>query len=153
LWQYGNIRFSKHGTIKETARILINESVCGLSHTDLSKILGIQLYNPLRALVKEGSVICETDGNRMTFYSGNDEISKRQRRYYTGAARNSVDHPFDLHVTIDLLLAVLLENEDTVDKAHMFLKANKHPSITRKEVEEIFDFYKLSVKKTKFEIS
>jgi len=153
LWQYGDIRFSKHGTIKETARVLINESVCGLSHMDLSKILGIPLYNPLKALVKEGSVIGETDGYRMTFYSGNDEISKRQRCDSSGAERYTADHPFDLHVTIDLLLAVFMENEDTVDKAHMFLKANKHPNITRKEVEEIFGFYKLSEKKTKLEIS
>jgi hypothetical protein len=152
LWQYGAICFSKHGTVKETARVLINESVCGLSHTDLSNILGIPLYNPLRALVNEGSVICETDGHRMTFYSGDDVIGKRQRNC-AGAARYSADHPFDLHVTIDLLLAVLLENEDTVDKAHMFLKANKHPNITRKEVGEIFSFYKLPGKKTEFEIS
>jgi len=153
LWQYGAICFSRHGTIKETARVLINESARGLSHTDLSSILGIQLYNPLKALLKEGSVICETDGHIMTFYSGDGEISKRQRNKCSNAARYSADHPFDLHVTIDLLLAVLLEKEDTVDKAHMFLKANKHPNITRKEVEEIFDFYKLAEKKTKLEIS
>jgi len=153
LWQYGPICFSKHGTIKETARVLINKSVCGLSHTDLSSILGVPLYNPLRTLVKEGLVICETDGHRMTFYSGDDEISKRQRNNCTSTARYSSDHPFDLHVTIDLMLAVLLENEDTVDKAHIFLKANKHPNITRKEVEEIFIFYKLTGKKTKFEVT
>jgi len=130
---------------------LISESVSGLSHTDLSRILGIPLYNPLRALVKEGSVVCETDGHRMTFYSGDGETRKRQRSNGTGAARCSLDHPFDLHVTIDLLLAVLLENEDTVDKAHMFLKANRHPTISRGEVEEIFGFYKLTEKKTEFE--
>ena len=152
LWQYGAICFSKYGTVKETARILINESACGLSHTDLSNILGISLYNPLRALVKEGSVICETDGHRMTFFSGEDGISKRQRDKCSGKALYSADHPFDLHVTIDLLLAVLLENEDTVDKAYIFLKANKHPNITRQEIEEIFGFYKLTEKKTKFEI-
>ena len=153
LWRYGAICFSKHGTIKETARVLINESARGLSHTGLSTILGIPLYNPLRALVQEGSVTCETDGNRMTFYSGDDEIGKRQRSNCPDAARYSAYHPFDLHVTIDLLLAVLLENEDTVDKAHMFLKANRHPNITRKEVEEIFTFYKLAEKKTEFESS
>ena len=153
LWQYGDICFSKHGTIKETVRILINESICGLTHTDLSNILGISLYNPLRTLMKEGSVTCETDGHRMTFYSSDDEISKRQRNNSPSAMRCSADHPFNLHVTIDLLLAVLMENEDTVDKAYIFLKANKHPDITRKEVEEIFGFYKLTEKKTKFKIS
>jgi len=153
LWQYGTICFSKYGTIKETARALINESARGLSHTDLSNILGIPLYNPLRVLVKEGSVICETDGHRMTFYSADDEISKQQRNNSTGVVRYSAAHPFDLHITIDLLLAVLLEKEDTIDKAHMFLKANKHPNITRKEVEEIFSFYNLTEKKTEFKIS
>jgi hypothetical protein len=153
LWQYGGICFSKHGTIKETARVLISESVRGLTHTELSSILGIQLYNPLRALVKEGAVTCETDGYRMTFYSGDDNVGKRQRSNCTGASGYSIDHPFDLHVTIDLLLAVLLENEDTVEKAHNFLKANKHPDITRKEVEEIFVFYKLAQKKTELETS
>jgi len=153
LWQYGAICFSKHGTIKETARVLINDSACGLSHTDLSNILGISLYNPLRALMKEGSVICETDGHRMTFYSSDDEIIKRQKNNSPSAIRYFADHPFNLHITIDLLLAVLLENENTVDKAYAFLKANKHPGITRKEVEEMFGYYKLTEKKTEFEIS
>jgi hypothetical protein len=153
LWQYRGICFSKHGTIKETARVLIDGSARGLSHTDLSGILGVPLYNPLRALVKERSVVCETDGHRMTFYSGDGETRERQKSKCTGAARHSIDHPFDLHVTIDLLLAVLLENEDTVDKAHVFLKSNKHPDVTRKEVEEIFCFYKLAQKKTESEVS
>jgi hypothetical protein len=153
LWQYGAIRFSKHGTIKETARVLIGGSACGLSHTDLSDILGIPLYNPLRALLKEGAVTCETDGHRMTFFSGDDEAGKRQRSNSPGAVRHSADHPFNLHVTIDLLLAVLLENEDTADKAYLFLKADKYPDITRKEVDEIFGFYRLAEKKTKSEAS
>ena len=146
LWQYGTTRFSRHGTIKETARILIDGSTCGLSHTELSNILGVPLYNSLRALVKEGSVVCETDGHKMTFYSGDVGIGKQQRSNSRGFACNPADHPFDLHITIDLLLAVFLENEDTVDKAYIYLKANKHPDISRKEVEEIFDFYKLTKK-------
>ena len=153
LWQYDTIYFSKHGTIKETARVLINESACGLTHTDLSNIIGVPLYNPLRALVNEGCVICETDGHKMTFYNADDEINKHQKNSISVALRYSADHPFNLHVTIDLLLAVFLEKEDTVDKAYKFLKTNRHPNITKKDVEEIFDYYKLTEKKTKFEVS
>ena len=132
LWQYGDIGFSKHGTIKETARVLIDESARGLSHTDLNKIIGVPLYNPLRALVKEGSVICETDGYRMMFYSAEDEINKRQRNNSTGTA--CADHPFDLHVTIDLLLAVFLEKEDTVEKAYIFLKRISIRPLSKKKL-------------------
>ena len=39
LWQYGAIHFSKHGTIKETARVLVSESACCLPYFWKTKIL------------------------------------------------------------------------------------------------------------------
>ena len=62
LWRHGNVMFSRNATAKETVRVLIDESTAGLSHSDLQGMLGIRLYNPLKALVREKAVISVPDG-------------------------------------------------------------------------------------------
>ena len=147
LWRYDSIMFSRNSTAKETVRILICESSSGLSHAELQGILGIRLYNPLKALVQEKAIISVTDGNKLIFFSGDETVSQRQRENRTDIANAIAEHPFNLNTTIDVLLAVFMENKDTAEDAHRFLKSGKYPHITLKEVVEIFTYYKLPGKK------
>ena len=81
------------------------------------------------------------------FFSGDEEIRGRQRDSQSREHAAMADHPFDLIAVIDVLLAVFIEGKDTADDAYRFLRAGKHPRISRKEVEEIFAHYKLPGKK------
>ena len=147
LWRHGNTMFSRHATAKETVRVLINESHSGLSHADLQGMLGIRLYNPLKALVHEKAIIGVPDGNKLTFFSAEEAVGQKQRKSRSDTFSTTADHPFDLVTVIDVLLAVFLEDKDTVENAYGFLKSGKHPHIARKEVEDIFIHYKLPGKK------
>jgi len=147
LWRHGSIMFSINSTAKETVRKLICESSSGLSHAELQGILGIRLYNPLKALVQEEAITSVTDGNKLVFFSGNEAISERQRDNRSDIANAIAEHPFNLNTTIDVLLAVFMENKSTSEDAYRFLKSCKYPHITLKEVVEIFTYYKLPGKK------
>jgi len=147
LWRYKGIGFSKYGTAKETARVLIESSSSGMAYADLEGILGIRLYTALQTLSIEKVVICETDGNRKLFFSGNKENYQRQKSNRMGISVSNSDHPFNLLVVVDLLLAVINENADTIDKAFILVKLRNHPYLTREDVEHIFEYYHLPGKK------
>jgi hypothetical protein len=147
LWRHDGIAFSKNGTAKETVRVLINESPSGYSHSELQDMLGIRLYNTLRALVGDESVTSVSDGKILLFFSGDEAVCQRQRNSRSDMESAVSDHPFNLTTVIDVLLAVFLEDKDLPESAFAFLKSGKHPHITLKEVHDIFAHYKLPGKK------
>ena len=147
VWSFGEIKFSKNGTAKESARILVNESSSGLSHTELQEILGIRLYGPLKDLVQEKAIRSESDGNKLMFFSGDEKIYQRQKSSRADMSSAIIGNPFNLNIVIDVLLTVFLEDQHSVEDAYRFLKSGKQPHITRKEIEEIFAYYKLPGKK------
>jgi len=147
LWRYNGIGFSKYGTAKETVRVLIYGSSSGMAYADLEEILGIRLYTTLQTLSAEKVIISETDGNRKLFFSGDKENYQRQKSNRMGIPASNSGHPFNLLVVVDLLLAVINEDADTVDKAFMLLKFRNHPYLTREEVGHIFEHYHLPGKK------
>ena len=147
LWRYNRIGFSKYGTAKETVRVLIEDSASGMTYADLEEILGIRLYTTLHTLSIEKVIISETDGSRKLFFSGNKENYQRQKTNRMGISVPNSGHPFNLLVVVDLLLAVINEDADTIDKAFLLLKFRNHPYLTREEVEHIFEYYHLSGKK------
>ena len=147
LWRHGTVTFSKHLTAKETVRVLVCESRSGLTHAELQDILGIRLYNPLKALVQEKAIVSVTDGVKLIFFNGDDAAGQKQRDNRADMAAAMAVHPFNLHIVIDVLLAVFLEKKDTAESAFSFLKSEKHPYLSLKEVEEIFNHYHLPGKK------
>ena len=147
LWHHGSITFSRNLTAKETVRVLVCESPSGLTHSELQDILGVRLYNPLKALVQEKAIISETDGGKLIFFSGDDAVGQKQRESRADMAAAITVHPFNLHTVIDVLLAVFLEKKETAYSAFSFLKSGKYPHISLKEVEDIFSHYKLPGKK------
>ena len=147
LWRHNSIGFSKYGTAKETARMLIEGSSSGMAYAYLEEILGIRLYTTLQTLSIEKAIISETDGNRKLFFSGSKENYQRQKSNRMGISAPESGHPFNLLVVVDLLLAVINEDANTIDKAFTLLKYRNHPYLTREEVEHIFEHYHLPGKK------
>jgi len=147
IWKYDNIRFSKNGTAKETARVLVCESSSGLSHTELKDIMGIRLYGSLKTLVHKKAIISVAVGNKLIFFSGDEIVSQRQKSCRSDMASAIISNPFNLTTVIEVLLAVFLEDKVNVEDAYRFLKSGKQPTITRMEVKEIFSYYKLPGKK------
>lgn len=52
LWFLGEIRFSKHGTLRATVVVLVCEAPAGRTHEELEVILGLRVHDTLRSLVE-----------------------------------------------------------------------------------------------------
>lgn len=51
LWFHNEVRFSMHGTLRNTVVALAQQAQGGLSHQELQNLLGIRLHDTLRSLV------------------------------------------------------------------------------------------------------
>jgi len=54
LWVCGEVRFSKHGTLRSTVVVLIKQAPGGRTHDELQVFLGLRVHDTLRSLVKDG---------------------------------------------------------------------------------------------------
>lgn len=52
LWFHGEVRFSKHGTLRATVVVLVYEAPAGYRHEELEAILGLRVHDTLRSLVE-----------------------------------------------------------------------------------------------------
>ena len=80
IWKYGDIYFSKYGTLKNTVIVLASKSKKGMSHSELQEIIGL---NPkyLMARFKElPGLIKERYKNYIIYYAGNSEKYELQKR-------------------------------------------------------------------------
>ncbi|HXV64396.1 MAG TPA: hypothetical protein VEK15_27100 [Vicinamibacteria bacterium] len=53
LWQHLGVSFSRHGSLKNTAEHIVNDSEAGQTHPELEFILGVRVHNTLLDLVEE----------------------------------------------------------------------------------------------------
>ena len=56
LWYYGDIGFSRAGTLKETAAVQVEEAPTGFIHAELQRLLRVRVHNALLDLVHEGRI-------------------------------------------------------------------------------------------------
>ncbi len=52
LWFFGEVRFSKHGTLRATLIELVREAPAGRTHEELEVLLGLRVHDTLRSLIE-----------------------------------------------------------------------------------------------------
>ena len=154
LWKYKNAFFSSHGTLRETAVVLVNNSVFGYTHDELKNLLGIRMYNTLLDLVNEGLldrrelsgeyVYVSCDFGEEQFIARSrmppktKEIKKPEKR------TTRITPAAGLNETIEVLLAYIkghIEPESVY--GYLYRKGIK---ITPKQIRAIFECYDLGKK-------
>ena len=78
LWHFGEIGFSKHGTLMETLVHLINHSKNGKICSDLEKQQRIYVQNALLSLIKSKKISREQQDGVYVYLSADLETGRRQ---------------------------------------------------------------------------
>ena len=76
LWHYGDIHFSKMGTLKKTIIELLGKSKYGYTAKELQKLLKAFPHNVLLALFRDNQIVREQIGNNFVYFSS-DKISSQ----------------------------------------------------------------------------
>src|SRR3990172_9372705 len=59
LWVWQGIGFSSRGTLRATARFLVEQSPAGQTHEELQQRLGLRVYDTVRSLVTNSAITRE----------------------------------------------------------------------------------------------
>src|SRR5262249_55890461 len=78
LWHFGEVGFSKHGTLIETIFHLVNHSASGKTNSDLEKQHRVYVQNALLSLVKTKKIRREEQNGVYVYFSADPEIHRNQ---------------------------------------------------------------------------
>ena len=104
LWSFNAARFSRYGSLKETVVHFVGSSASGMTHEEISDLLGVRVHNTLRALVREGAISRDQLGGVFVYASASTKIRQAQVQ-----ARSSVLGERAIRPTSGQVIAVLLE--------------------------------------------
>lgn len=82
LWNYKDIRFSKHGNMYQTIVQLVVESRCGLDAGEIEELIGYPAHSLLHQLCVKSLIKREKLGGRYVYYATEEELNKIQREQY-----------------------------------------------------------------------
>jgi len=117
LWSFRGVHFSKHGTLLETIRHLVEHSGQGYYASDLQALLQVRVHNALAHLYEAKLLAREQHADQYLYVSVRGGESQLERRYEameqarSAGAVISEEMPEDLRENMRLLLSVLNEKQ------------------------------------------
>jgi hypothetical protein len=154
LWKYKNAFFSSHGTLRDTAIIIVNNSEFGYTHDELRELLGIRMYNTLLDLVSDGLLYRKEIGGEYVYVScdqGKEQfIARRSMPLKTKEVKRGVERSpritpaAGLKETIEVLLAYI-NGHISPESVYGYLY-RKGIHITPNQIRAIFECYGLGKK-------
>lgn len=113
LWFHGEVRFSKHGTLRATVVVLVCQSPDGHTHEELQDLLGLRIHDTLRSLVNDNLVGRERVASVYLYTDMAPEraaaqlMQRRLRSAPSPAAAQVSLRSLDLKLVVDILVAVI----------------------------------------------
>jgi hypothetical protein len=145
LWHYGDIGFSKYGTLLATIVHFVNQSSSGLTNNVLQQWCQVKVKDALIDLMRENKLVREKHAKRYVYLSTDSVKAQDQlKKHKKAVAKLLVDDSTALRV---LLAAYqLFETVPTPEQVLMVLK-KEGSKISLEIVQQVFQNYEL-VKKT-----
>jgi hypothetical protein len=144
LWTYRNVRFSKHGNLKQTSIYLIKSSSAGLDAAELSDLLGIPIRSFLTAFQKHPDLKREKIQGRYVYFATVEKDYIRQKDYRAGMTRIK-QLPSDIEAIL-ILVETIKNPHLSIEGLALKLKDN-NCRVTPESIRNLFDYHGLTIKK------
>lgn len=147
LWHYGDVGFSRAGSLKATVLKLIDASPTGRTHRELQELLRVRAHNELLHLVRAEKVRREAIAARGALYvsADKDRASEQLERRLTAAAEPTMPvSGIVVEVLLELVHAATVEAAPGEVAQRLSARGVR---VTVGQVREVFDRYKLGGKK------
>jgi hypothetical protein len=145
LWSFRSARFALHGTLKETIIHFVASGPSGMTHDEVSGLLGVRVHNTLRELVREGRIARELLGGVFVYVAAAGPAHEAQ----VEARSRDLGEPA-IRPTSGQVIAVLLELVKDPGVSRDGIVSRSHGvgvKITRTVVDAIFSRYDLEKKR------
>ena len=145
LWSFKGARFSRYGNLRETVVHFVGSSASGMTHEEISDLLGVRVHNTLRALAHEGAISRDQLGGVFVYLNASTRVRQAQVK-----GRCSILGDRAIRPTSGQVIAVLLELIQDPKASREGIVARCQGAgvrITRVVVDEIFSRYDLDKKR------
>jgi len=157
LWSHGEVRFSKHGTLRSTVVVQIRQAPAGHTHEELHLILGLRVHDTLRSLVDDGQLGRERVEAVYVYIDADPEraASQLEQRRHTRAptlvlgAMQAPPAPLDLSRVVDILVALIHRPRDDAATLAARLRLGGL-TVTDEQVKAVFAQYGLGKKTARY---
>jgi hypothetical protein len=146
LWLCKAARFSRHGTLKDTAEHFVQSSQRGMTHAELAGRLGVRVHNTLLGLIGEGRLRRERLGPTFVYFSRKRAAQRRQVLRRKSFLREH-QRPRPSNRQIIAALVELIKNP-TAERKEIVLGCQRTGvAISPELVDVIFERYELDKKR------
>ncbi len=145
LWVCKDARFSKRGTLKDTVAHFAQSSERGMTHEELTTLLGIRVHNTLLDLVTQGRIRRERVGPTFVYCSGEPSVHKQQ----TQERKVALSQSEPCRPTSAQKIATLLEliKDPNAERQEIVIRCKRRGvALSRVVVDAIFEKYGLEKK-------
>jgi len=144
LWHYGDIGFSKHGTLLDTIVYLVKQSSEGMTHFELQEKFHLVVKAALIDLIKKHKLVREKRMNLYVYLSPDSDRAQKQLR---AREKSSSHRLIDQGVAFRVLLAAyqIVEEFPTPEQVAQELK-KEGSKISLEAVQQVFCHYGLEKK-------
>jgi len=146
LWAFKTARFSKHGTLKETVEHFVGSSEGGMTHAELTTLLGVRTHDVLLALIREDSLVRERLGLTYVYF----DRKRSAQRQQISRRREILKHQQTTRPASQQIIATLLEliKDPKVQREDIAVRCRRSGvAISRATVDVIFEMLDLDKKR------
>lgn len=145
LWHFGDISFSRHGTLIDSIIHLVQHSKNGKTNLELAKQLRIYAQNALLGLFKKGKIQRKELNGVYVYVSSDPEIALKQ---ITKRTKPGDERPLPDWIVVEVLVATIKSLKGKPNSSEVIIYLSQYgSSVTRKQVEQVFEEHDL-LKKT-----
>jgi len=146
LWLWKAARFSKHGSLKATVELFVQKSERGMTHEEISALLGVRAQNTLLDLVHEKKVYRERLAGTFVYLNRKAHARRGQARRRVAFLK---EHPKTLPTSRQIITTLLeLIKDRRAKREEIVLRCQRGGvPISREVVDAIFEAYDLDKKR------
>ncbi|MCD6367015.1 MAG: hypothetical protein J7L46_05700 [Bacteroidales bacterium] len=145
LWNYKEIRFSRHGNMHQTIIQLVNQSLCGLHAGAIGELIGYPPHSLLNKLCAKSLIKREKLHGRYVYFSIKDQLYKSQRDRYETVQQQYSEDDMPCTTAVKLLLEKIKRPESNPSELARALR-KENISISELQVKRFFEKHGLEKK-------
>ncbi len=145
IWRYGDIFFSRHGTLKQTVIALARSSPEGMDHDQMEQILGMNPRNYITRYASLPGICKEQHRGRIIYYSDDPDVYAKQKRRRIPPAASAPQLPDDAAAVV-ILVTRIQHPKMGAEAIAEHLKQQGH-HICAQRIAELFRYYGIDKKK------
>lgn len=148
LWFYGEVGFSRYGTLKATLAERIPASEVGCTHAELNNVLRVRVYDAIRDLIREKRIACERWARQRLYVSVDARRAAAQLTRRREVSRVTREPPLAPSVTIEVLVEALQMSRSRVDPSAIAARVEARGlAVTVEQVHQVCVCYGLLAQK------